>query len=88
MLSLSQAVAPRMHPAGKYSITPQPFADTKPRLAIFGITVATKATPLGTWGIGMNRRKVLHWEYELSEILLFAAAGMAICFVAAVMLAN
>jgi len=36
----------------------------------------------------MNRRKVLHWEYELSEILLFAAAGMAICFVAAVMLAN
>ena len=36
----------------------------------------------------MHRRKVLHWEYELREILLFAAAGMAICFVAAVMLAN
>ena len=39
-------------------------------------------------GIGMHRRKVLHLEYELREILLFPAAGMAICFVAAVMLAN
>ena len=36
----------------------------------------------------MNRLKVPHWEYELREIVLFAAAGMAICFVVAVMLAN
>jgi hypothetical protein len=36
----------------------------------------------------MHRRKVLHLEYERREILLFAAAGMAICFVATVMLAN
>ena len=36
----------------------------------------------------MHRRKVLDLEYQLREILLFAAAGMAICFVAAVMLAK
>jgi hypothetical protein len=34
----------------------------------------------------MFRRKVLRAEHELREILLFAAAGMAICFVAAVVM--
>jgi hypothetical protein len=34
----------------------------------------------------MHRREVLYLEL-LREILLFAAAGMAICFVAALMIA-
>jgi hypothetical protein len=32
----------------------------------------------------MSRRKVLQSDYGPREILLFVAAGMAICFVAAV----
>jgi len=40
-------------------------------------------------GVAMYRRKALQCEYGPREILLFAAAGLAICFIAAVvMLAN
>jgi hypothetical protein len=36
----------------------------------------------------MYHRKDLQTTYGLREIVLFAAAGTAICFVAAVLLAN
>jgi hypothetical protein len=36
----------------------------------------------------MYRRKYLQTTYGLWEMLLFAAAGLAICFIAAVVLAN
>jgi hypothetical protein len=38
--------------------------------------------------MGMYQRKDLQPTYGLREILLFAAAGMAICFVAAVLFVN
>jgi hypothetical protein len=54
----------------------------------FGNQVAAR---LFAWkmGLGMDRRKALQSEYGPGEILLFAAAGAAICFIAAlVMLAH
>jgi hypothetical protein len=47
-----------------------------------------KGVPFATRGCGMYRQKDLHTTYGLREILLFPAAGMAICFVAAMLLAN
>jgi len=38
--------------------------------------------------MGMHQQKDLQTTYGLREILLFAAAGMAICFVAAMLLVN
>jgi len=38
--------------------------------------------------MGMHQRKDLPTTYGLRKILLFAAAGIAICFVGALVLAN
>jgi hypothetical protein len=47
-----------------------------------------KGVPFATRGWGMYHRKVLQTTFGPGEIMLFAAASVAICFVAVLLLAN